>query len=187
MLTILLLSIGLAMDAFAVSISCGISVLANNKKSIRIFLCISLIFGGFQAGMIAVGIWLGESFKWVIESFDHWIAFLLLLAIGIKMIKEAFESKIYDIKILDIKRICILAIATSIDALAAGIGFSSEGENLKIIILSVGIVTFILSGIGIYIGRKIIKNDKISKYMEIMGGIILIGIGTKILIEHMFL
>ncbi len=180
-LELVLLSIGLAMDAFAVSICKGISINNKDKKK---FLTIGLYFGGFQAIMPLLGYFLGTSFEKVITSIDHYIAFGLLGVIGVNMIVEAFsknEDSFNDN--VGFKTMIVLSIATSIDALAVGITFAFLNVNIWIAISLIGGITFVLSCIGANIGAKF--GDKYSKKAEFIGGVILVLIGLKILLEHL--
>ncbi|MGN0383938.1 MAG: manganese efflux pump MntP family protein [Eubacterium sp.] len=187
-LDVLLIGIGLSMDAFAVSICKGL-----NMKTINIKHCgvIALFFGGFQAGMPLIGWLLGMQFQKYIESFDHWVAFGLLVFIGGNMIRETLiggdEDEIVEEDSLDIKELILMAIATSIDALAVGIAFASVGDGLKLgigmSVAIIGITTFVLSIIGVVVGN--IFGSKYKSRAEIAGGIILILIGVKILLEHL--
>lgn len=178
---ILLISIGLAMDAFAVSICKGLSMKKMNWKKAII---IGIYFGAFQGLMPVLGYLLGTNFEALVTSVDHWIAFVLLLIIGGDMIKEAFskEIKTYNDNI-DVKEMIILAIATSIDALAVGITFAFLKANILVAFSSIGIITFILSIIGVKIGN--VFGDKYEAKAKTFGGCILILLGTKILLEHL--
>lgn len=180
-----LMGVGLAMDAFAVSICKGLGMRKVNKKQALI---IGLFFGGFQALMPLVGWLLGTSFEQYITSFDHWIAFGLLAYIGGKMIYEAVkpdeEDEIGELdQPLDIKQMFILAIATSIDALAVGITFAFLNYPIVPAITIIGVTTFIISIAGVYIGNFF--GTKYKKKAEIAGGVILILLGLKILLEHL--
>ena len=180
-LGVLLIGIGLAMDAFAISICKGLSI---KKLSIKKVLIISIYFGIFQAGMPLIGFLLGKSFENMVTAIDHWIAFTLLALIGINMIREVFKE---DEKVDDdisFKTMVILAIATSIDALAVGITFAFLKTSILLSILIIGVVTFIISAFGVVIGNKF--GDRFEKKAQILGGVILIGMGIKILIEHLF-
>ena len=179
---ILLISISLAMDAFAVSICKGVSMKKMNWKKAII---IGLYFGGFQMLMPIIGYMLGKGFENVVANIDHWIAFILLAGIGANMIKEAFSDesdKVNDN--IDVKTMILLAIATSIDALAVGITFAFLKVNLILAISLIGIVAFALSVIGTKIGNRF--GDKYGNKACLVGGVILILIGIKILIEHLF-
>ena len=176
-----LAAVGLSMDAFAVSICKG---LAMRKMSIKKAAIIGLWFGGFQAGMPLIGYFLGKQFESYITSIDHWIAFVLLSLIGISMIREALskdEEEANDA--LDVKTMFLLAVATSIDALAVGVTFAF----LKVMILPaisfIGVITFLLSAAGVKVGN--VFGTKYKSKAEIAGGIILIGMGLKILLEHL--
>ncbi|OKZ78409.1 MAG: hypothetical protein BHW01_01180 [Clostridium sp. 27_14] len=177
---LILLSIGLGMDAFAVSVCKGISMKKMNWKKACI---IGLYFGGFQAIMPVIGYFFGSSFESIITNIDHWIAFILLAIIGAKMIQEAFqkEEEEYN-EDISVKTMIVLSIATSIDALAVGITFAFLKVNLLLAITLIGTITFILSVIGTKIGNRF--GDKYKSKAELAGGIILIIIGLKILLEH---
>ena len=180
-LEILLLGVGLAMDAFAVSICKGLSMKKMNWKNAVI---IALYFGVFQALMPLIGYFLGVTFESLVTTFDHWIAFILLSLIGGKMIKESFDRE--DDKEndkVDLKTMVVLAVATSIDALAVGITFAFFDVNLMLSISSIGIITFIISILGVKIGNRF--GDKYQSKAELMGGVILVLLGIKILLEHL--
>lgn len=184
-ITVFLTGIGLSMDAFAVAICKGLKMQKLNYKQMGL---IALFFGGFQAFMPFLGWLLGHSFKDYIESFDHWIAFTLLAFIGGKMIYESFKPDNDDeCNVFSIKDLLLMAIATSIDAMAAGIAFAMDGiDTLLSILLSIliiGVTTFLLSAFGVFIGHKFGAVYK-SK-AEFFGGIMLIFIGLKILLEHL--
>ena len=178
---LLLLSIGLAMDAFAVSVCKGISMKKMNWKKACI---IGLWFGGFQALMPTIGYFLGSAFESLVTNIDHWIAFILLGIIGGNMIKETFSKENENINgDVGFKTMIILAIATSIDALAVGITFAFFNVNLLLAITLIGIITFALSVIGTKIGNRF--GDKYENNAEFLGGVILILLGIKILLEHL--
>ena len=178
---ILLIAIGLAMDAFAVSICKGISFKKMNWKKAII---VGLYFGIFQAVMPVLGYFLGTAFETLVTKIDHWIAFILLSLIGLNMLKEAFgkEEECCDDSV-DFKTMVILAIATSIDALAIGITFAFLKTNILVSALLIGIITFIVCVLGVKIGNKF--GDKYERKAEVVGGIILIFMGVKILLEHL--
>lgn len=180
-LELILIGIGLAMDAFAVSICKGLSMKKLDWKKARI---IALYFGIFQALMPLVGYLLGTGFSEIIKKFDYWIAFILLAFIGINMIRESFskDEECEDANV-DFKSMIGLAIATSIDALAIGVGFAFMKVNILEAVLIIGIITFIISMIGVIIGN--IFGDKFKNKAELFGGIILILIGLKILLENL--
>lgn len=182
LVTIVLISIGLAMDAFAVSVCKGLSM---KKLEIKKALIIGFYFGLFQGVMPAIGFLLGVNFSSLVEAVDHWIAFILLSFIGGKMIKEALskEQSSCDDDV-SFKKMVVLAIATSIDALAVGITFAFlKSEYVLLSFLLIGIITFILSVIGVKIGN--VFGDKYEKKAEFAGGLILILLGFKILLEHL--
>ncbi len=180
-LELFIISIGVAMDAFAVSICKGISLRQLKIKSI---LKIGLYFSIFQGLMPLLGYSIGINFHHIIESIDHYIVFIILVSLGINMIRESTEYEVLDDK-LDIKTMLILSIATSIDAFALGISLSLLDVNIFITILFISLVTLVLSSIGVIIGNKF--RSKFDKYSLILGGIILILMGIKILIEHLFI
>ena len=178
---LIILSVGLAMDAFAVSICKG---LAMKKMKWKNAIIIGLYFGIFQAIMPLIGYLLGVRFQSAITSIDHWVAFVLLVGIGANMIREAMsKEKEKASDSIKVKDMLILAIATSIDALAIGITFAFLEVNITLAVSLIGIITFIISVIGVKIGN--IFGDKYEKKAELAGGIILIGLGIKILIEHL--
>lgn len=172
------LAIGLSMDAFAVSICKGLSLGKITPKH----MCIAGIwFGGFQAFMPLIGYFLGSFFADMITAYDHWIAFILLVLIGGNMIKEAFEKEEHLDSSMTVKSMFLLAIATSIDALAVGVTFAFLKVQIIPAVSFIGIITFILSAIGVKIGS--IFGPKYQSKAELCGGIILIIIGTKILLD----
>ena len=177
-----LIAFGLSMDAFAVSVCKGLS---TRKLEPKHYLLIGVWFGGFQAFMPTVGYILGSAFEQYITVFDHWAAFILLLLIGGNMIKEGFSKN--DEQPNDsfsAKTMSILAIATSIDALAVGITFALLPDvDIGIAVCFIGITTFLLSGAGLKIGN--IFGLKYKSKAEIVGGVILVLMGTKILLEHL--
>ena len=178
---ILFIGIGLAMDAFAVSVCKGLSM---KKMSWRNASIIALYFGIFQTIMPVIGFLLGTSFSNIVESIDHWIAFVLLAVIGGKMIKESFDNESEkENDSIDFKTMFVLAIATSIDALAVGITFAFLKTNIWFSVAIIGIITFWISLIGVKIGNKF--GDKFGNKAEFFGGIILILMGMKILLEHL--
>ena len=179
-----LLAVGLSMDAFAVSVCKGLAVKRAGMKECAI--C-GAWFGGFQALMPLVGFFLGTLFAKAIETFDHWIAFGLLLIIGANMLKEAF-SKDCDCEgsngDMSFKTMLVMAIATSIDALAVGISLAMAGNvNIIVAVVLIGVTTFLLSALGVKIGN--IFGNRFEKKAQIAGGVILILLGVKILLEHM--
>ena len=180
---LLLLSIGLGMDAFAVSVCKGISMKKMDWKKACI---VGLYFGGFQALMPVIGYFLGTSFQSIITNIDHWVAFVLLGIIGGKMIQEAFQKDKDEEEYssdVSVKTMLILSVATSIDALAVGITFAFLNVNLLLAITFIGLITFVLSVVGTKIGNRF--GDKYKGKAEFIGGSILILIGFKILFEHL--
>ena len=178
---ILVIGIGLAMDAFAVSICKGLSM---KKLSLKKMVIIAGYFGFFQAIMPVIGFLGGKGFEEFVVSIDHWIAFALLLIIGINMIRDVFEEEEEANDDIGVKTMAILAIATSIDALAVGVTFAFLHINIWTSAIVIGVVTFIMSVIGVIIGNKF--GNKFEKHAKFFGGTILILIGIKILIEHLF-
>ena len=178
---IILIAIGLAMDAFAVSICKGLSM---GKLSFKKALIIGMYFGIFQALMPALGFLLGSRFEGLVSRIDHWIAFALLTFIGLDMIKEVFSKDNEQNADIDFKTMLILSIATSIDALAVGITFSFLRVNILEAILVIGLITFFISIIGVIIGNKF--GDKYEGKAKFFGGAILILMGIKILADHLF-
>lgn len=179
-LELFLIAIGLSADAFAVAICKGLS---TNKIKVSNMLAVGLYFGGFQALMPLLGFWLGSNFQSLIESIDHWIAFILLGVIGFNMIRESREQAEEVDASFSFKAMLPLAVATSIDALAVGITFSFLKVSIIPAVSLIGITTFILSVIGLVMGNRF--GCKYKSKAELMGGIILILIGTKILLEHL--
>ena len=180
---LLLIAIGLSMDAFSVSICKG---LTTKRFSWRMALVCGLWFGFFQALMPTIGYFLGAQFQEMIEAYDHWIAFGLLALIGANMIREAVSDEKEDGKdngALDFKTMLLLAIATSIDALAVGVSFACIQVKLWSSVLIIGITTFLFSVVGVKIGN--VFGSKYEKSAGIIGGIMLILIGLKILLEHL--
>lgn len=177
-----LLAVGLSMDAFAVSICKGLSM---KKAGLRESVICGVWFGGFQAIMPLVGFFLGTLFAGAIEAFDHWVACGLLTVIGINMLKEAFskEEEEHDAD-LSVKAMFIMAVATSIDALAVGISLAMAGDvNIVAAVVLIGVTTFALSAAGVKIGN--VFGSRFEKKAQIAGGVILILLGLKILLEHL--
>lgn len=184
LLSLIFTGIGLAMDASAVSIAKGMSL--PNEKNKNYALKLGLAFGIFQGLMPLIGYLAGSTFSGYIQSVDHWVAFILLALIGLNMIKESREEKENEeVSDLPLKVILLLAIATSIDALAVGVSFAFLKVNIVLACSIIAVVTFILSFICVMVGKRL--GSLFQKYAEIFGGIILMMIGTKILIEHLFL
>ena len=184
-LQISLIAIGLSLDAFAVSMCKGLGMKRLNRKHAFI---IALFFGGFQALMPLIGWFLGTQFEQYIQSVDHWIAFGLLAYIGGKMLWDAIrgddgeEAQRVESK-LDVKELVILAIATSIDALAAGITFAVLKTPIVPAVTLIGLITLVLCFIGVSVGFRF--GSKYEKAAQITGGVVLILIGLKILLEHL--
>ncbi|MBR5247576.1 MAG: manganese efflux pump [Lachnospiraceae bacterium] len=180
-ITLFVIALGLSMDAFAVSICKG---LAMKKITLKKAAIVGLWFGGFQGLMPLIGYILGSQFEHYITTIDHWIAFILLGLIGLSMIKEALgkEEECQDDS-LAFKAMLVLAVATSIDALAVGITFAFLSVNIFSAVLFIGVITFVLSMIGVKAGN--VFGIRYKSKAELAGGIILILMGTKILLEHL--
>ncbi len=169
------------MDAFAVAMCKGLSL---HHFKLKNALLVGAYFGIFQAVMPLIGYYLGINFSAMIETYDHWIAFGLLCFLGLKMLYEALGKKDdAEDDALDFKTMVVLAVATSIDALAVGISFAVLRVNILPAVLLIGCTTFLLSAVGVKIGS--VFGEKYKTGAEVSGGIILIGIGFKILIEHL--
>ena len=176
-----LISVGLAMDAFSVSVCKGLSMKQLNRRGA---VMTALFFGVFQGVMPLIGYLLGSRFMEEIEAFDHWVAFVILAIIGGKMIFEALTEKEEDSSEeyrLDYRELFILAVATSIDALAVGLVFAATDVNLLVSVSVIGLVTFVLSLGGVIIGHRF--GSRYEKKAEIAGGVILVLIGLKLLLE----
>lgn len=195
LITLLFFAVGLCFDSFAVSLSSGMTCCQSSRVRLWRF---AAILGISQAVMPFIGWAAAAQFRTVIEAYDHWIAFGLLLMLGIKMIRESFSKEDEDeVKVdqLSWGRNIVLGIATSIDALVAGIAMalipltllpdSSQLTNIVLAVGIIGFITFLSSITGIYLGRT--SRGRIGSYAELVGGIILILIGTKVLIEHTIL
>ena len=178
-----ILAVGMSMDAFAVSVCKG---LAMKKASRRAQLCCGAWFGGFQALMPLIGYFLGTLCLDAISAIDHWIAFGLLVLIGVNMLREAMGSEEEEAADADlsVKTMFILAVATSIDALAVGISLAMAGVgSIWLAVLLIGVTTFVLSVIGVRVGN--VFGSRYEKRAETVGGVILILLGVKILLEHL--
>ena len=179
---LLLLGVGLSMDAFAVSVCKG---LATRRPSLKNMAACGLWFGGFQALMPLIGFFLGSLFAEAIEAVDHWVAFVLLALIGLNMVREAVsgETEQADADFSD-RTMLTMAIATSIDALAVGISLAmSGGVQIWSAIAIIGVTTCLLSMLGVKLGS--VFGDRFEKKAQIAGGVILILLGLKILLEHL--
>ncbi len=184
LITILIIAVSLAMDAFAVSIVSGA---AYERFQVKHAFRMALFFGGFQAIMPLIGSLAGISIKQYAADYDHWIAFGLLAVVGGKMIYESFKirpSKI-NFDTSDIFILLVLSVATSIDALAVGVTLPIVTGSIATAVLIIGLVTFILSYIGVLIGRKF--GHFFESRIEFIAGLILIGLGVKIVLEHLLL
>lgn len=182
---VVVLAVGLAMDATAVAAARG---LAAERVRARDVLLVAALFGGFQAAMPFVGWLIGATFGRVVEEWDHWIAFVLLGGIGAKMLWEARKpagergasgggGDVFAPKVL-----VVLAVATSIDALAAGVALPMMGASLAQALATIGVTTAVLSGLGVVVGRRV--GDVLGRRLDVFGGVVLIALGVKILVEH---
>lgn len=177
---LLVIAVGLSMDAFAVSVCKGLAV---QKVKPKHYLIVAAYFGGFQALMPLLGYLLGVRFEAMVANVDHWIAFVLLGLIGANMVREsrAGEEKLDDS--FTVSTMLLLAIATSIDALAIGVTFAFLGVNIVEAIILIGITTGIISGVGLKIGN--VFGSRYKSKAEMAGGIVLILMGIKILVQHL--
>jgi putative Mn2+ efflux pump MntP len=181
LLSVILIALGLSADCFAIGLSASI---ANRSLTRLQIFRVALSFGIFQAVMPVIGWFAGKTIVDLISSFDHWVAFGLLALVGGHMLWEAFHEK--EEKSPDVSkgwRLILLSVATSIDALAVGLAFAFEGTNIWLAMPIIGLTSFLVTGLGFIIGKK--AGELLGKRAEIVGGLILIGIGIKILIEHM--
>ena len=180
-----LIAVGLSMDAFAVAVCKGLGM---RRLNLRHALVIALFFGGFQALMPLIGWALGAGFQSLIEPVDHWIAFVLLAFIGGKMLWDSFHDDddgqpSFLTDRLDVREVLMLAIATSIDALAVGVSFAFLQVDIVPAVSLIGAITFVLSLLGVGAGH--LFGARFEKPATIVGGVVLIGIGLKILLEHL--
>jgi putative Mn2+ efflux pump MntP len=182
LITILGIALGLSLDIFAVSVASGFTF---QQFRVHHALRMALIFGGFQMLMPVIGWLAGRSISSYISEYDHWVAFALLAFIGGKMVYESFQLE-DDKKGQDPFRLVVLlvlAVATSIDALAVGLTFAFLKSSIALPVLVIGAVTFVLSFAGVYLGRKV--GHLFERKIELVGGLVLVGIGVKILAEHL--
>lgn len=177
---LIVIAIGLSMDAFAVSVCKGLSA---DKATLSRALTVGAYFGGFQAAMPVLGFFLGLGFREYIEKFDHYIAFALLVLIGINMVRESFDKEESVSGSFGFAAMLPLAVSTSIDALAVGVTFAIEDTNIWLAAGIIGVITFTLSAAGLKIGS--VFGAKWKAKAELAGGLVLIGMGVKILLEHL--
>ena len=177
--TIYLIALSLAIDCFIVSIAL-VSAFPLSKK---LFYGVPIHFGVFQGGMTLIGFLLGSTFIHIIQGFDHWIAFGLLFLVGIKMISESFRKKKKTFNKVSYLTILILSVATSIDALAIGVTFSIIDGSILLKSVIIGVFSVALSFIGLSLGKRIKKYK--FHYLGLIGGLVLIGLGIKIVVEHL--
>lgn len=182
LIPLFLIAIGLSFDTFAVSVSTGLCL--PNLRFVQA-IKIALTLGFFQALMPFIGWALGKQISDYISDYDHWVAFGLLLALGTKMIFESFKNDTPEKCLNPLKPLVLiwLAIATSIDALVVGLSFAFLNMNIYSSVIIIGFVTYMVAMLGMLFGKKL--GNRLGKRMEIIGGLILIGIGTKILMEHL--
>jgi putative Mn2+ efflux pump MntP len=182
LITIIIIAISLSMDAFAVSVASGT---AYKRLEVKHAFRMAAFFGGFQAVMPLVGFLAGNASKQFIAGYDHWVAFGILAAVGGKMVYESFKIKSAENKFdpANIIVLLVLAVATSIDALAVGITLSLITNSIITAVIIIGIITFVLSYLGVFIGKKF--GHFFESKIEAVGGLILMGIGVKILLEHL--
>ena len=186
---LLLTAIGLSMDAFAVAVTIGITSKADTAEKpvmVKRGIITGLYFGFFQGLMPLIGYLLGTQFADKISAFDHWVAFVLLAIIGARMVIGSLKKDEDEPQKVSMKpsKMLPLAIATSIDALAVGVSFAMVGTQIVPAVLTIGVTTFALSFVGVFIGKAF--GGRFKSKAELLGGIILILIGLKILIEHLF-
>ena len=182
---LLLIAVGLSMDAFAVSICRGLGMRRLNLRTAAV---LALFFGCFQALMPLVGWALGSQLMWLIAPVDHWVAFVLLACIGGKMLWEAFHEDdegcgCEDTSAIDLREFLVLAVATSIDALAAGISFAALNVDIVASVSLIGVITFALSFVGVAVGHFF--GARYERPASVVGGVVLILIGLKVLLEHL--
>ncbi|MDD1720189.1 MAG: manganese efflux pump MntP family protein [Methanoregulaceae archaeon] len=181
-LTLVMLGIGLAMDCLAVALAAGMGIRSGRARTAII---VAASFGGFQAGMTFAGWALGDQFYGLISGIDHWVAFLLLVLIGVKMIVEAArEEGVEKVDILHPVSLLVLSIATSIDALAVGLSLAFLQVDILPASVVIGIFSFIFAFAGIALGGRLHRS--LGRITEVAGGVILVLIGARILIEHLF-
>ena len=182
-LPLFLIALGVSADAFAVALTKGLHM---RRFNLRHAVIIALTFGLFQAVMPLIGWLLGTQFARYITEFDHWVAFALLLLVGGKMLWEAFsshEDTERDFDRLDVRQLIVLAVATSIDALAVGITFAFVEVSIGWAVALIGVTTAVLAFVGVVVGRRV--GARFGKPAEIVGGVVLILIGTRILLQHL--
>jgi putative Mn2+ efflux pump MntP len=182
LITVTIIAVGLAMDAFAVSVVSGS---AYKQLNIKHAFRMAVFFGGFQALMPAVGYFAGLTVRQYISNYDHWVAFGILVAVGLKMIYESFkiapDGKSFNPE--NILVLLVLSVATSIDALAVGITLSFLQVSIAVAVVIIGLVTFVLSYLGVLIGKRF--GHFFENKIEALGGLVLIGLGAKILFGHL--
>jgi len=182
LLSILLIAVSLSLDCFAVAVGGSISMQSLNHRQV---LRVSLSFGLFQAGMLVLGWLAGNTIVDIIESFAHWVAFALLILVGARMLWESFHSDQADRQRTDITKglaLITLSVATSIDSLAVGLSLAFLESRLLIAAIAIGSVAFLFTATGFYFGRRI--GILLGRWAEVLGGIVLIGIGLRILLTH---
>ena len=177
---LVLIAVGLSMDAFAVSICRGLEMRRIDYRRAAV---IAVFFGGFQAAMPLIGYFFGAGFARYLRDFDHWIAFGLLAFIGVKMIREAVRGGACEACALNLRALVVMAFATSVDALAAGLTFALLKVDILRSALLIGATTFVLSFLGVAVGNRV--GARFQRRAGIAGGAVLVGIGLKLLAEHL--
>lgn len=180
--TLLLIAIGVSADAFAVALGKGLSLRTLRMRDAA---AVALVFGAFQAAMPVIGWLLGATFADRIEAVDHWVAFGLLAAIGVKMLWEARgrDDDVEPASRIRARELLVLGLATSVDALAVGVSFAFLDVDLTVAVLTIGVVTAVVSFAGVVIGHRL--GLRLRRPAEVVGGLVLIGIGVSILVEHL--
>ncbi len=182
--SLFLIGVGLSIDSLAASITtgaCSCNIRLKHVLKVAVFMAL------FQGTMPFIGWLIGSSFKSIIEDYDHWVAFILLLSVGCKLIYDGLKNsnEKVDVNPTNNMFLALMALATSIDAMILGIGFGLIEINIWLAMIIIGTTTFLFSGIGVFVGDKL--GNKINKRIEIFGGLVLIGLGIKILVEHIYL
>lgn len=183
LLSLTLIGVGLSIDSLAASITTGA---CSKQIKLKHVLKVAAFMAFFQGTMPLVGWLIGSSFKRIIEDYDHWVAFVLLLGIGGKLIYDGIKNSVEEVNTNPTKNMLLagMALATSIDAMILGIGFGLIEINIWLAMLIIGSTTFLFSSVGVFVGDKL--GNKINKGIEIFGGLVLIGLGLKILLEHIY-
>ncbi len=183
LLSLTLFGVGLSIDSLAASIATGA---CSKQIKLKHVLKVAAFMAFFQGTMPLIGWLIGLSFRKIIEDYDHWVAFILLLGIGGKLIYDGVKNSIKQVETNSTKNMLLagMALATSIDAMILGIGFGLIKTNIWLAMIIIGFTTFMFSSAGVFLGEKL--GNKINKGIEIFGGLVLIGLGLKILLEHIY-